>query len=387
RLCFINPTRLGRTVVYGLAKHLVSEKKHEVVILQPGNQHQFARRTSSLPLEEGIEIEYLPAFFLPGIYYNIPCFSKQIKALNELCANHGCEIIQACDYDYLTSLAPIYINKKRGVPIILTTDAMPGYSWSYGNAIVDTVAKQYTFSIGKGILRSYNMVVLLYKKLVDDAKNFGVREERIQLIPNGIEFQKFAQKPIDDSLRRKLSIDEQERVLLFVGRLAKVKKVEILIALTKALITEGLKVKAVIVGDGPSRQYYERLSESIKDNVVFAGSVPWNQIHKYYHIADIFVLPSLSEGLPTVLLEASAASKPCVASNVNGVSDIIVHGETGYLVERPDFNLYLHYVKDLLADENLARRMGAKAAEYVKENFNWDVVVGKYERLYKEILD
>ncbi len=129
------------------------------------------------------------------------------------------------------------------------------------------------------------------------------------------------------------------------------------------------------------------MSGSIQNNVIFTGYVPHNQIYKYYLIADVFVLPSLSEGLPTVLLEASAAGKPCVASNVNGVSDIIVHEETGYLIERLDINSYKRYVKVLLTNEDLAKEMGKKAADYVKENFNWDVIVDKYEKIYRQVIN
>ncbi len=150
---------------------------------------------------------------------------------------------------------------------------------------------------------------------------------------------------------------------------------------------EGFNIKTVIVGDGPCREYYEKLAEPIRKNVIFTGWVHRKQTYKYYHIADVFVLPSLSEGLPSVLLEASAAGKPSVASDVNGVSDIVVHGETGYLVGKSDVDSYLQYVKRLLRGEDLARSMGARATEHVKENFNWDVIVDEYEKLYRKISD
>ena len=72
---------------------------------------------------------------------------------------------------------------------------------------------------------------------------------------------------------------------------------------------------------------------------------------------------------------------------MNGVSDIVVHEETGYLVERSDINSYNRYVKRLLTDENLRKRMGKKAAEYVKENFNWDVITEKYAQVYEQVVN
>jgi len=377
---------MHRTVVYELAKRLAAKKNHTVTILQPSRRYRLAKKRSSKSIHGDIETIYFPSFFLRNISYNVPLFHKEIEILCKLLSELKCEIIHACDYEYLTSIAPIFAKRRYRIPIIITSDSLPGYSWFYGNATVDTVAKLYTYSIGKWILNSYDRVIFLYRKASEEAEKFGVSPRRVLTIPNGVDFENFGPRPDVGKLRAELSIKQDDRVLLFVGRLATVKRVEILIALTKSLLEERFRVKTVIVGDGPNREYYEKLSRSMNNNVIFTGRVPRNQIYKYYLMADVFVLPSFSEGLPSVLLEASAAGKPSVASNVNGVSDIIVHGETGYLVERSDINSYSHYVKLLLTDENLLKRVGKKAGEYVKDNFNWDVITEKYEQVYQQVV-
>lgn len=387
KLCFINPTRQGRTVVYELAKHLVSERDHEVVILQPGSQYQFVKRTYFQPFKKGVEIIYFPAFFFPNINYNLPYFNKQIRVLSKLSAEQECEIIQACDHNHPASIAPIIVKRKYKIPIILTLNALPGYSWFYGKRFVDAIAKMYTFSIGKKILNSYDRVVLLYSRALEEVEKFGVSKERACVIPNGIDVENFSRSSDIDQLRAKLSLKDDEKVLLFVGRLAKVKRVEVLIALTKSLIKEGFRLKTLLVGEGPDRKLYEKLARPIRSNVIFIGKVPHTEVAKYYSMADVFVLPSLSEGLPRVLLEASAAGKPCVATNVNGTSDIIVHGKTGYLVERWNIDAYHDYVKVLLEDEQLSKKMGSMAVQFVKENFSWDVVMDKYEKIYEDVMN
>ena len=387
RLCFISPSDSPRTVVNELALKLVTKRNYEVTILQPTNNRRLVGKTYPETAHKRIEIIYFPSFFLPKTDYVIPYFHKENKVIYKLLSESQCEVIQACDYDYLTSIAPIFIKRKCNLPIVLTTDALPGYSWSYGDVIVDVAAKLYTYSIGRWILKGYDAVILLYKALADEAKSLGVPQEKIHVIPNGIDFQDFRKNTDVNGLRAKFSIQDDERILLYVGRLSDIKRLEILIALTKKLLRDGLKVKTVIVGEGYSRKDLERLSSSIKRNVVFAGYVPHDQIYKYYFMTDVFVLPSLSEGLPTVLLEASAAGKPSVASHVNGVPDIVIHGETGFLVDKSDINSYVRYVKLLLADENLLRNMGKKAAEFVKENFNWNTVVDKYDGIYRRIVN
>jgi len=384
KLCFVNPNEAQRTVVYELAKHLVDTGNHEITIIQP-TRGGILKDRSYYQRIDGLEVMFFPALFMSNISYNIPFFHKEIKLLIKLFHDKKYGIIQACDYDYLTSIAPIIAKRKCKIPIILTSDALPGYSWFYGNRFVDSIAKIYTFSIGKKILNSYDRVVLLYRRASEEVEEFGVSKERACVIPNGIDAEIFSQSSDLDQLRARLSLNNDEKVLLFVGRLAKVKRVEVLIALTKSLIKEGFKLKTLLVGDGPDRKLYEKLARPIKSNVIFIGQVPRTEVAKYYSIADVFVLPSLSEGLPQVLLEASAAGKPCVATNVNGIPDIIVHGKTGYLVERWNIDAYHDYVKFLLEDEQLSKKMGSMAIQFVKENFSWDVVIDKYEKIYENI--
>jgi glycosyltransferase involved in cell wall biosynthesis len=384
RLCFVNPHVTQRTVVYELAKHLAKNGDYEITIIQPARGGKLGDNFCSQWID-GLEVMFFPAFFLPKISYNIPFLHKEIDVLVKLFHDKKCDIIQAVDYDYLTSIAPIIVKKRCKIPIILTSDALPGYSWFYGDRFVDAIAKMYTFSIGKKILNSYDRVVFLYRRALEEVEKFSVSRERAYVIPNGVDVDKYSQSSDLDQLRAKLSLNNDEKVLLFVGRLAKVKRVEILIALTKSLVNDGFKIKTVIVGDGPSRGYYEELAKSLTRNVTFVGQVPHKEVSKYYNIADVFVLPSLSEGLPTVCLEASAAGKPCVATYVNGVPDIVIHGHTGYLVEKSDLPSYERYVRLLLEDEDLCGFMGRNAAKFVKENFSWDVVTKKYEEIFRDL--
>ncbi len=146
-------------------------------------------------------------------------------------------------------------------------------------------------------------------------------------------------------------------------------------------------MKTLIVGDGPCRRSLERFSKPIEENVVFTGHIPHGEVQKYYQLADLFVLPSLSEGLPTVLLEAAAAGKPCVASKVNGVPDVVIHGETGFLVDSLDLDAYARYVRLLLADENLRKKMGRRAKKRAKGSFNWDDIVTQYDKIYRQLVN
>jgi len=371
KLCFINPTKQPRTVVYGLANHLV-DKGYIVSIIHP------CTNKNNIPTSDNIDIIPLPSLFLPKINYTLPSFYKQYNILSSLIKKNKYDIVQACAYVYLTSIAPIFIKNKFKIPIILTIDAFPGLSWEYGNVFIDSIAKLYTYSLGKFILNSYDKLIFLYNNLSKEAIDFGIPIEKIHIIPNGIYFKQFNLKNNND-LKYQLGIKDDEKVLLFVGRLALVKRVDILIEITKRLLKKGFHIKTIIVGEGPYRMKYEKLAESVKDKVIFVGAVPHDNIYEYFAIADVFVLPSLSEGLPTVLLEAGANSKPSVASKVGGIPDIIIHGRTGFLANPKDVDSFVHYVKLLLSDEELSKNMGQNAYKHVRENFAWESIIKKYE--------
>ena len=138
--------------------------------------------------------------------------------------------------------------------------------------------------------------------------------------------------------RASLSIADDERVVLAAGRLSREKGHIDLVAALDHLrhTTPEIKVRLIIVGDGPERQRLERASHSlgVSERVAFAGQV--NNIDVYYAMADMLALPSHSEGSPNVLLEAMAAGVPVVATEVGGVPEIVTHDESALLVSQRD---------------------------------------------------
>jgi len=381
RLCFINPTNLHRAMVYGLAKHL-SEKQFKITILQPTNLYIFEQFDEWA--NEKIKIIRFPAFFFPKINYTIPLIPEVLKIMLKL-ADY--DILQVGDYFYPTSILPLISCRKREKPMILTVNALPGYNWSFGSAIIDLIARAYTYSLGKKILGTYDKIVVLYHKLSEDLKKLGIPAEKICVIPNGVDIEKFqsVQKNNVFEIRRKLSISDKQRILLFVGRLSEVKRVELVIRLTQKLIREGWPIKTIIVGDGYCRKRYEKMASTIRDRIIFTGWVSRKALVVFYAIADIILLPSFSEGLPNVLLEAAAAGKPAVATRINGTPDIIVHGKTGFLFDRSDFNSFYRFTKLILSNRDLQEELGRNALKHVKEKFSWEKVVEKYESLYDKL--
>lgn len=384
-LCFVNPADVLRQEVYELAKHLVRESKHKVTILLP--MYLPKKAPEQTYRISGLKIVYLPSLFLQKTNYTIPNFFKQYQLLNKVLKDEDSEIIQVCDYDYLTSIVPVLIKKFKNIPSIITNDALPGYSWYYGDTVVDTAAKFYTFSLGKLILESYDRVTTLFGQLADDIKRLGIEKQKIRVIPNGVNVKQFSKNKNKAYEIRKKWIKNDDKIVLFVGRLVKVKRVDWLIRIANILMSEGIRFRLIIVGEGSFRKYFEEIAKSLDSNVIFTGKIPYDKIAAFYSIADVFLLPSLSEGLPTVLLEAAASELPIVATNTGGISEIVMHGKTGFLAEKWDIDAYVKYTKLLLKNDDLAQRMGTNARKHIRENFSWTRVIRKYEDIYAELIN
>lgn len=378
KICFINPADSPRSEVFDLGYHLAA-KDHEITILYPTNNNKL------LTCQGNVETIPFHAHFLPKIHYTIPSFKEEYKLIDKLSIKNKYDIIQICDYDYLTSLPPILLKRKNNIPIITTTDAFVGTSWLTGNYFIDSISLLYTKTLGKYIIDSSDKLVVLYSKLFYEANDLGIPKNKIKVLPNGVDLDQFNLN-VDSNLKNTLGIKNNEKVLLFIGRMALVKRLEILIEITNNLTKEGWNIKTLLIGDGEYKEKYKDLAKS-NDKIIFLDAVPHNEIHKYHSIADIFVLPSISEGLPTVLLESAACGKVIIATNTGGISDIVIHGETGFLVDYGNINLFIKYIKIILNDENLSRKMGANAYKHIRKNFSWDYIVDEFEKMYNNLID
>jgi glycosyltransferase involved in cell wall biosynthesis len=205
---------------------------------------------------------------------------------------------------------------------------------------------------------------------------------------NGVDASRFAAnrdtlKRASD-LRRKLEIPAQAPVLLFVGRLTCDKGIPELIEAFLRLGTQFPDLRLLLVGcfedEDPlpveTRRYLETHSR-----VIFAGAV--QDTAAYYAIADVVVLPSHREGLPTVILEAQAAGKPVVGAAATGIVDVVSDGETGLLFPVGDVPALTKALARLIADKGLAATLGLAGQESVKEKFRPERV---WEALYRESL-
>jgi glycosyltransferase involved in cell wall biosynthesis len=217
---------------------------------------------------------------------------------------------------------------------------------------------------------------------------FELREDRILVIHNGVYVERFERpnRQRVEELKKELGIRPNHTVVTAVARLNIQKGYEHLINAARQLVMDSERFFFLAVGDGQLRQSLESLAETmgLKEKFVFTGYR--KEIPEILSLTDIFVLPTLFEGLPHAVLEAMAAGRCVVASRVDGVEEVVRHGETGILVEAGNVNELAESLRWLAARKEEREEMGRRGKERVKGLFAIDRMLGQTQKLYESIL-
>ena len=225
--------------------------------------------------------------------------------------------------------------------------------------------------------------IAISKEIKRELTRFGVPQKKIYLIPSSIPIPKIL-VPRDEA-RRALSLSRFP-VVLFVGRLSAQKGLKFLLSSWGEVLKEFPQAQLVILGDGGER---ERLLAQAKESNL-AGSVEFKgevkNVPLFLAAADIFVLPSLAEGMSASLLEAMASGLAAIATRVSGSVEIITSGQNGILVEPQDVQGLGQAIRGLLADEALRERLSIAARKTIQERFSLEEMVERHMQLYGELL-
>jgi glycosyltransferase involved in cell wall biosynthesis len=212
----------------------------------------------------------------------------------------------------------------------------------------------------------------------------GLPSAKIRVIANGVDFERYANAAPADLTQ--FGVPQGSRVLLFVGRLDPQKGPLQLLEAAAELFTEHSDLQLVMVGDGPLATELRAWTvvRALESRIHLVG---WQaDVAGLMRAADVFVLPSLWEGLPNVVLEAMAAGTPVVATDVEGVRDLLIEGDSGTIVPRNGEFPLAQAIGHVLGNREQARKMATNSQSIVKERFTWPLVAAEYERLYAELL-
>jgi len=266
--------------------------------------------------------------------------------------------------------------------ITATVGRIPSVFTVHGTALTSGVGHDTT-----GLARVKRLVERQFLLGFDYDHVVSVNEEHVPLleqsqpnvscIPNGVDLDRF-------------DVDEPqvEGRIVFLGRLAPKKRVSDLIRAFERIATDYPDAELVVVGEGPLEEELRELAAElgVADRVTFTGRLEAEAIPRYYASAELFVLPSVWEGHPLTLLEAWAASRPVVASDVEGIAEFVDHGETGYLVESRNPDALADAIRYAFDHPEEAREWGEAARELAEREFSWETAARRTRRIYDRVV-
>jgi glycosyltransferase involved in cell wall biosynthesis len=238
----------------------------------------------------------------------------------------------------------------------------------------------YMKTIGKWTLKSADRIIcythIEKDKLIDMLK---IDSGKIRVIPNGVDTELF--QPDNG-----ISIKHQTPTILWVGRFVPGKSVEYIIHAAKILVKEIPDLKILLVGDGPLKDKILSLVEkfNLKKNVKIKENIANENMPEIYRKSDVFVLPSLNEGVPKTLLEAMASGKPVVISDLPHLKELVK--DAGLMFPKGDVHTFADSIKRLIMDKKLAKEFGSTGRMKIVEDHSWENTVRKTIEMYEEVV-
>jgi glycosyltransferase involved in cell wall biosynthesis len=246
-----------------------------------------------------------------------------------------------------------------------------------------TISLKTYYLLDRIVLKRFDRIVAVSDRIVSLLRRTGIPQEKISRINNGIDIRNFSGSPI--SLQKHETDHVSARVGV-VGRLAHEKGLQFFLKAAREILNEQPKTEFLVVGDGPERAKLESIAHKLgmDKEVTFTGTR--SDMPQVYASMDIFVLPSLNEGMPLALLEAMAAGKPVVATRVGAIPSLVIPGQTGLMVEPRDASALRDSILQLINDSKLRQKLGQAGQRTVSDRFSAETMASNYLDLYRDLL-
>jgi glycosyltransferase involved in cell wall biosynthesis len=274
--------------------------------------------------------------------------------------------------------------KFAGVPVVVHT-----FHGHVFHGYFRPIKTKVFLGIERFLAKFTNAVVTVSPKQREEILSYGIgHPAKVHAIDLGLELRRFVEgQTARGGLRQELGIDSESPLVGIVGRLVPVKNHRLFLEAAQQVLAQNPDVHFAILGDGELRDELQRYAEDLKiaSNVHFLGFRP-NSPELFVDL-DVVALSSLNEGTPVTLIEAMAAGKPVVSTDVGGVSDVVAHNVTGFLVPSQDCTALAEALQRMLslpADERAAMEQAGRQHVYPK--YDISTLTCRIEQLYSSLL-
>ncbi len=385
---------MGGTFVHDQAKHLMKAGCELKVIVPrpycPKIMTKIKRWSKYAGIPErdtidGIGVHYPSYFRLPGKWFHAPsCYTEYLGLKNVADA-----IIKEFKPDVIHAHAAtaagvvgIMLKNKYSLPLVCSLHGSDINTYPYYGGL--------SMQLTKKVLGEADLLISVSSALKDAANSIAKTKNEIRVVYNASDDTIFFHRRDQRSrIRQEFGISEMDKALLFVGSVSRDKGVPELMDAFMRVHSDNPGLHLFIVGKGTDIATLSNVVASCRsqDTIHLIGEVPHDDIADFMSAADIFVLPSHSEGMPCVVLEAMACGLPVVATRVGGIPEAVEDGKSGILVPVKDTDSLTKAINFMDQNEYLAQQMGVRGRKIAKSKFSWGNNARKTIDIYKEAAD
>ncbi|MDN5348175.1 MAG: hypothetical protein PWP65_1739 [Clostridia bacterium] len=295
---------------------------------------------------------------------------QAVREISHIIRNEGIDLIHA--HGTRAGTVSAIASRLAGVPCLITH-----HNFRY--APLKPPLRPLLAACFRPVNRAARRFIAVSHALARELQYYeGIRPERVHVIPNGINWREFDLPA---------PFFKKEPVLGVVARLIPSKGIAYFLRSAAAVHRLCPEARFLIIGDGPQRPFLENMARSLGLNGVLKFTGWCADIRSALAGIDLVVVPSLYEGFGITVLEAMAAARPVIAFTGGGPEEIILHGETGFLVERGNCQALASAALELLSDHKKARAMGYAGRRRVAEHFNLEKMLQETVKVYRECLE
>ena len=367
-------------VVYDLSHRLIKDG-HDVTVV--------TYRDGEVPYYEddkGVKVYRVDNYMIQPnnfIDWILQLNFNMVEKASQIIAEQGkFDVIHA--HDWLVANAAKTLKHSFDIPIVATIHATE----SGRNSGIREPNQKYINDTEWMLTYEANEVIVNSNYMKSEVQRlFGLPFEKINVVPNGVNLNKFTGMDRDYTFRRRYAMDN-EKIILFMGRLVYEKGIQHLIAAMPKVLAGYHDAKLVIAGKGGMLDELKAQADylGISNKVYFAGYMNGKDVERMYKAADISVFPSTYEPFGIVALEGMLAERPIVVSDAGGLGEIVEHGVTGMKSYCGNPNSIADSILELLFNPELCDNIVKKAKTKVKENYNWQKIAQDTHFTYQKAI-
>lgn len=371
-------------IVYELSRGLAA-KGHEVTVYTTDVYDR--KRRLNIGKNNPVDIKGIKTYYFKNINnklaydYRFFLTPKIISVARKEISSF--DVIHLQEYYAFQNVIIHHYAKKYNIPYVLNAHAAfcPAHRRHKSKA-----KKIFTHLFGKRILSDLSKAIALTPEEKNQFLMMGIDKDKIKIIPNGIHLSEFTNLPRKGAFKEKYSIPKNTKIVLFLGRLHKIKGLDLLVRSFYRLTKSISDIKLVIAG--PDEGYLSTINRLVKKlglekKVLFTGGVYQKEKLSAYVDANVFVLSSYSEGFSITVLEACASGTPVVITDRCNIPEVADY-KAGFVV-KCDENEIEKALYEILSNDELRKKFSENGKRIVKEKFTWDKVIGQVEEVYKEV--